>query len=106
MTIFAYGHTGAGKSFTVFGDQKNPGILKHLSEHILAKLKGEWVVGMQFVEIYNEQVRDLLVNGGGDAKVEIREDPKKGMVLKDAKSVFIDEKGSLEGCFNIDDVIS
>ena len=46
----------------------------------------------------------MLVNGG-EGKVEIREDPKKGMVLKDAKSVFVDEKTYLEG-FTIDDLIS
>jgi hypothetical protein len=58
-TIFAYGHTGAGKTFTTFGDSKRgvKGLLHHVTENVFLKLQQkckEWMVGCNFVEIYNE----------------------------------------------------
>jgi len=60
VTVFAYGHTGAGKTFTTFGDSKRgiKGLIHHVTEYILMKLLGgdckQWILGCNFVEIYNE----------------------------------------------------
>lgn len=67
-TIFAYGQTGSGKTFTIQGDQEvgSFGIIqlaaKDLFDKILGKTESDKVdVKAQYFEIYNEQVRDLLV---------------------------------------------
>ena len=63
-TLFAYGHTGAGKTYTIFGSgETNKGILQLATEYLIEQLKltkEMWVLSCNFVEIYNEQFRDLL----------------------------------------------
>ena len=64
MTIFAYGHTGAGKTFTTFGDQRRgvKGVIHLATDFIFSRLQNDsgWNLGCQFVEIYNEKLKDLL----------------------------------------------
>jgi len=109
--LFAYGHTGAGKSFTVFGDPKKeiPGILSFVSDHILSKLQlqQEWLMTCQFVEIYNETIRDLMINPGENSpEIVIREDKGRTM-LCGAREITLDEKMLGEGeTFSIDEVIA
>ncbi|CAM9958619.1 unnamed protein product [Heterosigma akashiwo] len=67
-TIFAYGQTGAGKSHTMEGYPDPPelrGIIPNSFEHIFDKvaLAGDdqqWLVRASYLEIYNEEIRDLL----------------------------------------------
>ena len=88
-TIFAYGQTGCGKTFTMMGIVDNPelkGIIPNAFSHIFGFIKTEgeskkFLVRCSFVEIYNEEVRDLLV--AKSTKLDIREDPKKGTFVKD-----------------------
>jgi centromeric protein E len=65
-TIFAYGPTGSGKTFTMFGDTKQPGIVQMAVQDLLDHMKlnrSDWdsMLNAQFFEVYNEQIRDLLV---------------------------------------------
>lgn len=66
-TIFAYGQTGTGKTFTMEGVlDKNEfkGIIPRTIESIFKAIKEtpnqQFLVQVSFVEIYNEEVRDLL----------------------------------------------
>ncbi|CAD7933738.1 unnamed protein product [Amoebophrya sp. A120] len=61
LAIFAYGQTGSGKTYTLDGTQEQPGILRSALQDMLkiADSKGYQLV-LSIVEIYNEQVRDLL----------------------------------------------
>ncbi|CAG9573922.1 putative kinesin [Leishmania major strain Friedlin] len=74
-TVFAYGQTGSGKSYTMFGDTatRSPGLIR-LAVHDLFEAVGaeqqlkpymHTEVFVSVLEIYNEQLRDLL--RGGDA---------------------------------------
>ena len=80
-TIFAYGQTGCGKTFTMMGIVNDPelkGIIPNAFSHIFGFIKTEgeskkFLVRCSFVEIYNEEVRDLLINKS--QKLDIREDP-------------------------------
>ena len=60
-----YGNSGAGKTYTMFGNKdKNPGILPLALESIFAyiyeKINTEFLVRISYFEIYNEQMNDLL----------------------------------------------
>ena len=65
-TVFAYGATGAGKTYTMLGSEDNPGImplsLKELFNKILLFKNREYIIKLWYIEIYNENIRDLLVN--------------------------------------------
>lgn len=66
-TVFAYGQTGAGKTFTMVGDYKDPeikGIIPRAFDHIISAIhtseERQYVIRASFIEIYNEDVLDLL----------------------------------------------
>lgn len=65
-TIFAYGQTGTGKTFTMEGvnSPELKGIIPRSIEWIFNNIKNysnqQFLVRASFVEIYNEDVRDLL----------------------------------------------
>jgi hypothetical protein len=85
-TVFAYGATGSGKTFSMAGTPEAPGIMSRAVEHIFAAL-GEQCgrrakVKLSYLEIYNEHIRDLLAPPDDQAKrLEIVEDPAHGMVV-------------------------
>jgi centromeric protein E len=83
-TIFAYGQTSSGKTFTMNGDEKMdfPGILPLSALHIFDKIEHcsrEYLVRVSFVEIYNEIVTDLLNPGAG--QIKIRESRERGVFV-------------------------
>ena len=65
-TIFAYGQTGTGKTFTMEGNdnERDKGIIPRSIDWIFSNIKNytnqQFLVRVSFVEIYNEEVRDLL----------------------------------------------
>ncbi|ETO33684.1 kinesin heavy chain [Reticulomyxa filosa] len=79
-TVFAYGATGAGKTHTMVGDKNEPGImvctLKDLF-HLANKNKIHYEINIliAFMEIYNEEIRDLMSKER--AVVKLRESPTK-----------------------------
>ncbi|CAH8522665.1 unnamed protein product [Schistosoma turkestanicum] len=86
-TIFAYGQTGCGKSYTMHGvtepsSQKGiiPRAFDQIFEIMSVSEKTKYLVHASFLEIYNEEVRDLL---GRDckAKLELKENPDKGVYV-------------------------
>ncbi|GLC55847.1 Kinesin-like protein fla10 [Pleodorina starrii] len=89
-TIFAYGQTGTGKSHTMEGKDDPPelrGLIPNTFRYvfeIIARDSGtkEFLVRSSYLEIYNEEVRDLL---GKDhsKKMELKESPDRGVYVKD-----------------------
>ena len=82
-TVFAYGATGAGKTFTMLGTPSNPGCmfntLNFLFEQIdeaVQKHRVEYTVKISMIEIYNELIKDLLQPSQDN--LDLREDPLKG----------------------------
>ncbi|KAM6191449.1 kinesin-like protein KIF17 [Sarcoramphus papa] len=87
-TIFAYGQTGSGKSFTMQGvvdPSTQKGIIPRAFEHIFESVQcaenAKFLVRASYLEIYNEDIRDLL---GADTKqkLELKEHPEKGVYVK------------------------
>jgi hypothetical protein len=62
-TIFAYGCSGTGKTYTMFGEEDDLGVIPRACETIFRNMNKElltWSVKFSFIEIYNENIRDLL----------------------------------------------
>ena len=105
-TVFAYGQTGCGKTYTMMGIVTDPelkGIIPNAFSHIFGFIKTEgqskkFLVRCSFVEIYNEEVRDLLINN--NKKLDIREDPKKGIFIKDLTYVTLKDTEDIQKCLD------
>lgn len=84
-TIFAYGPTSSGKTYTMFGYGNEKGIIPKGCENLFKMIeKNENVVEStlkcSFVEIYKEQIRDLLSDS--DTNLKLREHDKKGVYIE------------------------
>ncbi|KAK9926218.1 hypothetical protein M0R45_023460 [Rubus argutus] len=80
-SVFCYGATGAGKTYTMLGTLENPGVMVLAIKDLFTKIRqrscdGNHVVHLSYLEVYNETVRDLLSPG---RPLVLRED-KQGMV--------------------------
>ncbi len=86
-TIFAYGQTGAGKTFTMLGNLSQyhqrgciPRAVSHLFEEIDTRTEYEYKVRCSYLELYNERIFDLLGEKTGETKDwKIGEDRHRGM---------------------------
>lgn len=86
--LFAYGQTGSGKSYSVMGYKDAPGIIPRSVDAIFERKKEleaggdvEIQVGISFVEIYNEHVRDLLHPGNDTTELKVMDHPKLGVYI-------------------------
>ncbi|CAF3201396.1 unnamed protein product [Rotaria socialis] len=85
-TIFAYGQTGTGKTFTMEGkkdDNKNYGIIPNSFAHVFLEISKAsndvgYLVNVSYLEIYNEEIRDLL-GKDRDKSLDIKERPNVGV---------------------------
>ncbi|CAM9126420.1 unnamed protein product, partial [Ectocarpus fasciculatus] len=87
-TIFAYGQTGTGKTHTMEGNINVPedaGIVPRSAKAIIEQLEAsgaEFTIRVSFLELYNEELQDLLAEGsGGNGPLRLCEDNKKGGVV-------------------------
>lgn len=64
VCVMSYGQTGSGKTYTMVGDDANPGLYFNATDEIFRLMKKDtqhtYELHCSVVEIYNEQVRDLL----------------------------------------------
>ncbi|KAJ4837705.1 Kinesin-like protein KIN-8A, partial [Turnera subulata] len=80
-SVFCYGATGAGKTYTMLGTVENPGVMVLAIKDLFTKIRqrscdGNHVVHLSYLEVYNETVRDLLSPG---RPLVLRED-KQGII--------------------------
>ena len=102
-TIFAYGQTGTGKTFTMEGDRsvaELKGIIPNSFAHIFGHIakSGDdknFLVRVSYLEIYNEEVRDLL---GKDqqARLEVKERPDMGVYVKDLSTCVVNNADEMD----------
>ena len=82
VCLFTYGQTGSGKTYTMqgVGEGDERGIVPRAIEKIiedverLKEMGGEYEIGVSFVEIYREMLRDLLVDKKQRGKLEVKLD--------------------------------
>ncbi|KAE9044649.1 hypothetical protein PR002_g2668 [Phytophthora rubi] len=98
-TVFAYGCTGAGKTYTMFGTSEEPGIMARTLEDLFRNIERvhadptgrvQYRVTVSFLEVYNENIRDLLSASSSCSSatsmptsefLDLREDPVRGSVV-------------------------
>ena len=91
-SIFTYGQTSSGKTFTMNGSQSQPGIIplsvfycfKAIQENFPDR---EFLFRVSYIEVYNEQVKDLL--NTEPAHIKIQHDPKQGTILSGVKEQVV-----------------
>eukprot|EP00440_Ansanella_granifera_P069933 gb/GFBE01075873.1/.p1 GENE.gb/GFBE01075873.1/~~gb/GFBE01075873.1/.p1 ORF type:complete len:1110 (+),score=352.30 gb/GFBE01075873.1/:1-3330(+) len=102
--LFAYGQTGAGKSYSMVGYGANKGIVPISCEEIFTRIAANTDAGLTFevmvsmVEIYNEQVQDLLVAPKNRPKkgLDIRESQQLGIYIAGVTRRPVDSYPSIE----------
>ncbi|KAE8656724.1 Alpha/beta-Hydrolases superfamily protein [Hibiscus syriacus] len=103
--MFAYGQTGSGKTHTMLGDIEggtrrhsvNCGMTPRVFEHLFSRIQKEkdnrkdeklrFTCKCSFLEIYNEQILDLL--DPSSTNLQIREDIKKGVYVENLKEMEV-----------------
>uniref|UniRef100_A0A674CUH7 plus-end-directed kinesin ATPase n=1 Tax=Salmo trutta TaxID=8032 RepID=A0A674CUH7_SALTR len=96
VCIFAYGQTGAGKSYTMMGRQEEgqEGIIPLLCEELFEKINDNnkdeisFSVEVSYMEIYCERVRDLL-NPKNKGNLRVREHPLLGPYVEDLSKLAV-----------------
>ena len=91
-TVFAYGMTGTGKTFSMQGTATSPGVIPLAITDIFSFIREtphrEFLLRVSYLEIYNEKIHDLLrptteagIGAGSiqPEEIKIREDPKRGV---------------------------
>ncbi|KAK9096668.1 hypothetical protein Sjap_022165 [Stephania japonica] len=78
VCIFAYGQTGTGKTFTMEGTAQNRGVNYRTVEELFKVVKERsdtvtYNISVSVLEVYNEQIRDLLAVPTTSKKLEIRQ---------------------------------
>ncbi|XP_056588561.1 kinesin-like protein KIF1C [Triplophysa dalaica] len=96
VCIFAYGQTGAGKSYTMMGKQEHGqhGIIPQMCEDLFKRMcentdpELSYSVEVSFMEIYCERVRDLL-NPKSKGALRVREHPIMGPYVEDLSKLAV-----------------
>lgn len=105
VCIFCYGQTGSGKTYTMSSEDGMIPRATHMIYETITKLKEKsWEYTMEgsFVEVYNEELNDLLVpnerSGDGKAKkLEVRHDEaRKQTIIANCKSVPLNSPDTVE----------
>nr|XP_033331063.1 kinesin-like protein KIF18A [Megalopta genalis] len=90
-SVFAYGATGAGKTHTMLGSNEDPGITYRTVAELFSQIEKrgehrEFNLGVTYLEVYNENVQDLLHNSG---PLHLRDDGRYGIIVAGLKIISI-----------------
>ena len=113
-TILAYGATGTGKTYTIFGDltsnSYDEGIIFKACDYIFEKIEinrkdesknnieTNYLIKISYLEIYNEIVKDLI--NENPSQILLVEDPLKGVFCQNSKELIIKDSIELKKIIN------
>lgn len=95
-TVFAYGQTGAGKSYTMMGsnidDEENRGVIPRIVEQIFTSIMSspstiEYTVRVSYMEIYMERIRDLMAPQNDN--LPVHEEKNRGVYVKGLLEIYV-----------------
>ena len=106
-TIFAYGQTGTGKTYTMEGihdvpEQRGviPNSFEHIFSHIAKSENQQYLVRASYLEIYMEDVRDLLSKDQSKS-LDLKERPDTGVYVKDLSSFVCKSISEIEHVMSV-----
>ncbi|XP_010001476.1 PREDICTED: centromere-associated protein E [Chaetura pelagica] len=86
-TIFAYGQTASGKTYTMMGNEDSVGIIPKAIQHVFKVIceipDREFLLRVSYMEIYNETITDLLGDMRKKKPLGIREDVNRNTYVED-----------------------
>ncbi|KAL4993668.1 kinesin motor domain-containing protein [Aspergillus recurvatus] len=94
-TVFAYGMTGTGKTFSMQGTATSPGVIPLAITDIFSFIREtphrEFLLRVSYLEIYNEKIHDLLSASVGSSSedIKLREDSKRGVYATPLKEEIV-----------------
>ncbi|KMU92285.1 kinesin-II 85 kDa subunit [Coccidioides immitis H538.4] len=101
-TVFAYGMTGTGKTFSMQGTATSPGVIPLAITDIFSYIREtphrEFLLRVSYLEIYNEKIHDLLSTpasagigpgAGQQEEIKLREDSKRGVYATPLKEEIV-----------------
>ncbi|XP_072914236.1 kinesin family member 4 [Hemitrygon akajei] len=91
-TVLAYGQTGSGKTYSMGGTYTSgqegdpsvgviPRVINMLFQKVEENLENDFALKVSYLEIYNEEIIDLLDSSREKLPIHIREDPKEGIKI-------------------------
>nr|ADB85354.1 putative chromosome-associated kinesin [Phyllostachys edulis] len=103
-TVFAYGSTGSGKTYTMVGTHSDPGLMVLSFRTIFDLIKKDdssdtFEVSCSYLEVYNEVIYDLLEKSSGH--LELREDPEHGIIVAGLRSIKVHSADKILELLNI-----
>ncbi|XP_034947079.1 kinesin-like protein KIF3B [Chelonus insularis] len=105
-TIFAYGQTGTGKTYTMEGSKNDlerrgiiPRSFEHIFNHIGRSENMQYLVRASYLEIYQEEIRDLL-HADQSLRFELKEKPESGVFVKDLSTVVCKSAQEIQQLMN------
>ncbi len=104
-TIFCYGQTASGKTYTMEGIHNDPklmGVIPRMMQYIFILIEKatseiEYSVKCQYYQIYNEKIQDLLDIRKKD--LAIREDKNKGIWVEDCTEIYVSSEEEMYAVF-------
>uniref|UniRef100_A0AAQ6AFE9 Kinesin motor domain-containing protein n=1 Tax=Amphiprion ocellaris TaxID=80972 RepID=A0AAQ6AFE9_AMPOC len=111
-TVLAYGQTGSGKTFSMGGTytsaQENdpsvgviPRVIGRLFEEREKRTDCEFCLAVSYLEIYNEDILDLLCSSKDKPTISIREDPKDGIKIVGLTERQVFSAHEMVGCLEL-----
>ncbi|KAJ3059356.1 hypothetical protein HK102_010039, partial [Quaeritorhiza haematococci] len=90
-TVFAYGQTASGKTYSMMGVEQQPGVIPQAIDDVFAFIREsadrEYLLRVSYLEIYNESIKDLLAPEVTDLR--IHEDRKRGIYVSPLKEEIV-----------------
>ncbi|XP_062867429.1 kinesin family member 4 [Trichomycterus rosablanca] len=111
-TVLAYGQTGSGKTFSMGGTytsaQENeptvgviPRVVRKIFQEKAKRADCEFVLFVSYLEIYNEEILDLLCPSKDKPVISIREDPKEGIKIVGLTEKAVFTAQEMVGCLEL-----
>ncbi|XP_068187205.1 kinesin family member 4 [Antennarius striatus] len=111
-TVLAYGQTGSGKTYSMGGTytsaQENdpsvgviPRVIKRIFEEREKKTDIDFCMSVSYLEIYNEDILDLLCSSKDKTAINIREDPKDGIKIVGLTERQVHCDSEMVGCLEL-----
>ncbi|KAK5122375.1 hypothetical protein LTR85_003959 [Meristemomyces frigidus] len=102
-TVFAYGMTGTGKTFSMQGTANSPGVIPlaitDIFSYIRENPEREFLLRVSYLEIYNEKIYDLLSQSTPgqqqQEEIKLREDSKRGVYATPLKEEIVQSPNQL-----------